>query len=238
MDYIDKLLTTNEKVLVRQRSHWAALLGVALGFVWQMVLLAMLVYAYRSLMSGDGLLMQIPGARELQPELRRALLALPDWVLPLLAVLYIVSAIYTLAMTLLRWLNSINLVTNRRVMHVRGILSKTTIDSSLEKVNDVLLNQPLLGRILGYGHLVIMTASETGLNAMPYLPDPMGFKRALMDAKQAMVGGATIPVMTAPAQTQGGTVAQRMAELQKLKDLGLITPAEFETKRKKLLDEV
>jgi hypothetical protein len=29
-----------------------------------------------------------------------------------------------------------------------------------------------------------------------------------------------------------------MAELQKLKDQGLITPAEFETKRKKLLDEV
>jgi hypothetical protein len=238
MDYVDKLLTTNEKVLIRQRSHWAALLGAAINLFWQVVFLFILYTVYNSLQTGRGLLMQVPGmTEELRRQLMEALRLLPDWLLPLLVVLYSASAVYTLVMTLLLWLNSINLVTNRRVMHVRGILSKTSIDSSLEKVNDVLLNQPLMGRILGYGHLVIMTASETGLNAMPYLPDPMGFKRALMDAKQAMVGGATVPVMTTTT-TQGGTVAERMAQLQKMKDQGLITPAEFDAKRKKLLDEM
>ena len=39
-------------------------------------------------------------------------------------------------------------------------------DSSLEKINDAVLEQSFFGRMLGYGDLDVLTASEIGVDAM------------------------------------------------------------------------
>jgi hypothetical protein len=112
------------------------------------------------------------------------------------------------------------------------MLSKTVIDSSLEKINDVLLNQSLLGRMLGYGDLSIMTASEIGFNTMQFLPDPVEFKRAMLDAK----GG--LSEESRPPTNARANIAERLAQLEQLQQQGLISPAEFETRRQRLLDQI
>ena len=79
--------------------------------------------------------------------------------------------------------------------------------------NDVRLTQSIPGRMLGYGTLEIITASESGINRLEYLPRPMDFKKAMMAAAQASASARGIrsildgSVSTLPAD--GGVVGER-----------------------------
>jgi uncharacterized membrane protein YdbT with pleckstrin-like domain len=83
------------------------------------------------------------------------------------------------------WTTRKFIVTTRRVIQVSGVINKTVVDSSLEKVNDIQLQQRLLGRILGYGDVEILTASELGLNRFTRLNQPLRFKTQLLNAKES-----------------------------------------------------
>jgi len=69
------------------------------------------------------------------------------------------------------------------VIQVEGVLNKKVTDSSLEKVNDVVLTQSVFGRMFGFGDLEILTASESGISRFRMLVEPVRFKRAMLDAK-------------------------------------------------------
>ena len=75
------------------------------------------------------------------------------------------------------------MLTNRRVIQVEGIVNKRATDSSLEKINDAVLTQSIFGRMFGFGDLDILTAAEAGIERFRMLIDPIGFKRAMLDAK-------------------------------------------------------
>ena len=84
---------------------------------------------------------------------------------------------------ILRFLNQEYVLTNRRVLQVAGVLNKTSTDSSLEKINDARLTQSVFGRIFGFGDLDILTAAETGIERFHMIRNPVGFKKAMLDAK-------------------------------------------------------
>ena len=48
------------------------------------------------------------------------------------------------------------------------MLNKTSLDSSLEKINDAVLTQSIFGRMFGFGDLEILTASEIGDQQVPH----------------------------------------------------------------------
>ena len=75
------------------------------------------------------------------------------------------------------------MLTNRRVIQVAGVLNKTSMDSSLEKINDARLSQSVFGRIFGFGDLEILTAADTGVDRFRMIRNPVGFKKAMLDAK-------------------------------------------------------
>ncbi|MBU6359190.1 MAG: PH domain-containing protein [Chloroflexota bacterium] len=79
--------------------------------------------------------------------------------------LMVLLALWGFVQTILMWASNLDVVTTRRFIQVRGILSKSSFDSSLEKINDVAMQQSVIGRILGYGTVSIMTASDVGLNS-------------------------------------------------------------------------
>lgn len=74
-------------------------------------------------------------------------------------------------------------VTNYRIIQVDGIFSKRTMDSSLEKINDVVMTQSILGRLFDFGSIKIMTASDLGVNDLAGLARPAYVKRTLLQAK-------------------------------------------------------
>ena len=56
-------------------------------------------------------------------------------------------------------------------MQVEGIVNKVSKDSSLEKINDAVLRQGCFGRLLDFGDLEILTASDTTVDDFRMLND-------------------------------------------------------------------
>ena len=210
MAYLERLLAPGERIVVRTRRHAIVLLrsvGAALFVILAGVFLAIYV-------GGVGRF----------PEPARVwawggaglaaiglLVALPAW---------------------LRWRSEEYLVTDRRVIQLEGVVSKRVLDSSLDKVNDVRLSQSLAGRLFGFGTIEILTASEVGVNRLDQVPDPLGFKSAMMTAR----GGAPATVAASPAAA--ASTASRLADLDDLKRRGLISEEEYRAKRASILDGV
>lgn len=89
--------------------------------------------------------------------------------------------------TYLVWTNHKYVVTNRRVVQLKGVLSKEVIDASLDQINDVKTDQSLLGRMFNFGDVDVVTASAILTDEMKHIARPLEFKRALMDAKEALL---------------------------------------------------
>jgi uncharacterized membrane protein YdbT with pleckstrin-like domain len=148
----------------------------------------------------------------------------------------IVFALVRLGWDTLQWWAEEYIVTNRRVIQTEGLINKKTIDSSLEKVNDVVLIQSVFGRILGYGTLQIVTGSDVGVNRLHRLRDPITFKTAMLDEKAKLSGdlGEYLP----PGGIRDSDVPKLIADLDDLRRRGLITEAEFAEKKAKLLSQL
>ena len=115
MGYVESLMGRNERIVFLTRQHWLVL--VLYAFVDGLLMVAAFVVA--------------------------ALLSRVSGILAVLAV----SAVLPIAHFVIRYLNWYNeqfIVTNRRVMEIRGVINKRVSDSSLEKVNDVVLVQSML----------------------------------------------------------------------------------------------
>jgi uncharacterized membrane protein YdbT with pleckstrin-like domain len=213
MAYLDRLLAPGERVVVRTRRHAVVLLrgiGAALFLILAGLLLAIYVGGVGRF-SEPARLWAWGGVGLAGLGL---LVALPAW---------------------LRWRSEEYLVTDRRVIQLEGVLAKRVLDSTLDKVNDVRLSQTLAGRLLGFGTIEILTASEGGINRLDQVPGPLAFKHAMMAARggAGAAGAATVATAAAPASTAG-----RLAELEELKRRGLITEDEYRAKRAAILDGV
>ena len=140
------------------------------------------------------------------------------------------------------WWNEQYIVTNRRVIQVEGILDKSVIDSSLEKVNDVVLKQSVFGRILDFGDIEILTGSEIGVNSLTHIYHPIRFKTEMLNQKEslgeidAFENRAKRVLFSEPPTA--GDIPELIAELDELRKKKIITQAEFDKKKKELLDRL
>ncbi len=171
------------------------------------------------------------------------------------AIALALAPLFEMIHELLDWLNERYIITNRRVMEVRGIINKHIRDSALEKVNDVDMTQSILGRLLGYGTVQIITGSDIGVNMFRRIANPVRFKREMLNAKEQLHGTVLAedrgPVV-APAAPTGGaeseaagaapsaraSIADLLVELAELRQKGIISEEEFQTKKKELLDRL
>jgi uncharacterized membrane protein YdbT with pleckstrin-like domain len=145
------------------------------------------------------------------------------WVLPILPLVW-------LGWRYLYWVNKIYMVTNRRVLKLEGLFTKIHRDASLDKINDMNLEQGLLGRLLNYGDLGIATANESASVTYHFLNDPVEFKRQALMSREAARPSAT-PGVTA---VDADPVAQ-LERLAALRDKGVVTEEEFQTTKAQLL---
>lgn len=159
MSYADSLLSTGERVSHRVRQHWLVLLwGARIPIV--AIVAALLIIVLSQNVSG-----------------------IPLDLLKLLSAVLFLGGLAFLIWATLRYLNTEFVLTNRRVVQVEGVVNKRATDSSLEKINDAVLTQSIFGRIFGFGDLDILTAAEAGIERFRMIVDPIGFKRAMLDAK-------------------------------------------------------
>ena len=199
--YVQGLLGQNERIVLATRQHWFVLFS---NIVLEIVLTLVLIVG-------------VSAAATVNP------LAGFGFILVLVPLIGMLRDI-------LVWRNREYIVTNRRVIQINGVFSKDVVDSSLEKVNDVKMNQSFFGRMFGYGDIEILTASETGDNLFRRIGDPIKFKTAMLNSKEKLGYEGT------SAQPQrADDIPAQIAELDKLRKQGIVTEAEFQAKKKELL---
>jgi uncharacterized membrane protein YdbT with pleckstrin-like domain len=154
---------------------------------------------------------------------------------PVAAIGYILVLVPLIGMIrdILIWSNRQYIVTNRRVIQISGVFSKDVVDSSLEKVNDVKMSQSFWGRLFDYGDIEILTASELGVNLFKSISDPVKFKTDMLNAKEEL--GFAESRVGRPAEEDIPTL---IAKLDQLRKQGVISEAEFQSKKAELLAKI
>jgi uncharacterized membrane protein YdbT with pleckstrin-like domain len=89
-------------------------------------------------------------------------------------------------------------VTDQRFIYKRGLLWRTTQELQLRAIEEVNLEQGVLGRLLDFGRLQL---HGTGVNdiRLPNLADPVGLRKALQDG----IAAAAAPAARAMAAAVG-----------------------------------
>jgi len=100
----------------------------------------------------------------------------------------ILIASLVFAYKLLVYANYVVTVTNKQIILEMGIISKSLYTCPLDKVNNVNIHIPILGRLLGYGSVLIQTGAGFGDLAITEIPEPLNFKKVVLDAKNAVLG--------------------------------------------------
>lgn len=164
-----------------------------------------------------------------------------------------VGAAAALVQALIRWVRlaaNAYVLTDRRILRLSGLLGRSSMDSYLDKVNNVEHHQTLWGRLLGYGDVEIDTAAGTGAEVFRRISHPLAWKRAVDAAVAAYHAGVrtpvgAVPATAAPAAPANATPANsapsgadKLRQLKKLLDDGLISEAEFQAKRQQILDQL
>ncbi len=108
---------------------------------------------------------------------------------PAIGVVVLVSGCWTLW----RWLDwrcDLWAVTTHRVVDESGILAVRAVDSPLDKIHNVSLEQSLLGRMMDYGTLVLQTAAESGSTTIDRVARPNAVKDAILEMQDRYRLGA------------------------------------------------
>ena len=231
--YADRLLADGERVALRSRQHVLATF-IEGRVPWALLILALVLLGLDTRLE--------PGpVRDVFGWLGLALLLV---------------GLAWLAYVYLEWYSQDYLVTNRRVIKVEGILGKRSADSSLEKINDAVLQQSLFGRMLGYGDLDILTAAEESVDRYRMLSQAQTFKRTMLDEKHRLeqeafqipappLRAAPPPPAPEPApavapgppprQMSSEEITGALSNLADLRDRGAISPEDYEAKKQELL---
>ncbi|MCK4831662.1 MAG: SHOCT domain-containing protein, partial [Anaerolineales bacterium] len=113
---------------------------------------------------------------------------------------------------------------------------------SLEKVNDVVLKQSAVGRLLGFGDIEILTASEIGVNRLIRIHRPIRFKTEMLNQKENLgeidAFQTRAKRLLASEPPTAGDIPELIAELDELRQKGILSQAEFDKKKQDLLNRL
>ena len=150
--YIDDILQPGEKVLYSTNAHWIFFLPAILLWVLAAVFF---------LLSG-----MVPAG---------SALIVVCWALA--AIIAVVALYRTVTAWFHRWTTETD-VTNLRVVHKTGFISRKTFEMSLDKVESVDVTQSIMGRVFDFGDVTIMGVGE-GKETITTIASPLAFRNSI-----------------------------------------------------------
>ena len=90
-------------------------------------------------------------------------------------------AVFTLFIAPLvdRWTDEF-VITNKRVVVKTGLVRRRTIELNLTKIESVNIDQSILGRILGFGSIMIVGTGGTK-EIFPHINNPLTFRKKFQE---------------------------------------------------------
>jgi len=191
MGYTEDLLATNESIVYRTKQHWMApIFGTVTGVL--ILIGGVVLFGVQLTLATDGVM--------------GFLRTVAFWA----SLGLIIFGVVRVGYSYIQWLVEDYAVTNQKVVKVAGLFRKRTSGAALEKINDVVMEQGPLGRMLHYGTLQVSTASDSSDLTYETMRAPADFRRAMLDQKmvfeqadarsiaEAVREGQTAPQAAAP----------------------------------------
>lgn len=145
---------------------------------------------------------------------------------------YLVPLLYLL-WAYLAWHKKEFVLTDRRVVRQEGVLSVSSFDAPLDKINNVFHKQSFMGRLLNYGEVGLETASEQGTTIFDFLSKPVDFKNCIVHQRElCRTNSVSAGIPSQP------NIPQLLEDLASLRDRSIITEAEFQEKKQALLKKI
>jgi uncharacterized membrane protein YdbT with pleckstrin-like domain len=139
----DEYLLDTERRVIRVRLHWAYLAWDLFEAVALLAVAVMISYL-------------------LPPSM---------WLLQNILWYAALFVVLRLAYVVLMWWVERIVVTDKRMMMTTGIITTKVLMMPITKVTDLTYERPLMGRVLGYGTMVVESAGQIqALNRLEYLP--------------------------------------------------------------------
>ena len=230
MNELDGNLLTGEQIIFETKKHWFAPIRASLIAI--LILLGAVALRWLA-PSGDGIIGGIGGLMDLIST--GLLLVAIAWIL------------YNVA----EFLSAHFGVTNMRVLRYEGLIRRRSSETLLAMLTDVRLDEPALGRALGFGNLKILTSSgAAGEDEFMTVAKAKELRTAIQEQKAKMMTGGPAPApvaaqppappatpaaAAAPPATPAGDTASSLAALDSLRSQGLITEEEYQAKRSEIL---
>ncbi|MCH8129380.1 MAG: PH domain-containing protein [Acidobacteria bacterium] len=208
MPWPEDVLTDDEDIVVAFRQHWKLL---AVPFAWFVGVLIVLIVIFLWLPVGGGF--------ELALDL--LVLAAFGW--------FVVRPVVD-------WWMTRYVLTTERLITRKGLIALSGIEIPLERITNVNFSQSFWERFLGAGDLLVESAGTTGQSRFANIPRPDQFASVLYNARERRT--LALQSGSAAGGAKGDDAIDKLSRLKRLHDDGVISDAEYEEKRKKLLGEI
>lgn len=144
---------------------------------------------------------------------------------------------------LVRWANTYYLVTDRRIVYWKGVPRWRGIELSLHLVEEIDANQTMWQRLLGVGTLAVRSVVEGHVRGLSFVPRPAEVCREVYrlqrEAEQQAIADSHPEAPVAAAGDEffepSLDIPDQIRKLWELVELGILSEAEFEEKKRDLL---
>lgn len=163
-----------------------------------------------------------------------------NWVGPSQAAagVLVLASLGWVGVTYAKWVTTNFVITTDRLIYRHGVLSKHGVEIPLERVNTVFFSQTILERVLGSGDLVIESAGEMGRQSFSNVRKPSAVQNEIYKQMEANENRKFDRLAGAGGRPAGGSIPDQIAQLDQLRQQGVLTQAEFDAKKQQLLDKM
>ena len=210
MAFPRRLLAEHETLVFDLKPHWIAL---APAVLWTLLILVATFFGFQ-------------------------LLDDPDWARLAVAIVALVAFGVLAVGPFLQWMFTHFVLTTDRLITRSGVIAKRSKEIPLERINDVAFTQGIVERMLGAGDLLIESAGERGQNRISNVRKPEEvqltiYKETEANNNRMMRGGE------GPAEpNREASIPEQIEALARLRQQGVISDTEFESKKQELLKRI
>jgi len=133
-----------------------------------------------------------------------------------------------------QWITTDFVLTTDRLIYRKGVVSRQGKEIPLERLNDVSFHQSLLQRVLGAGDLLVESGGERGQQQFGHFAHPQDTQNEVHRAIEAAAARDADRI----AGRRELSPLEQLEKLEELRQRGVISQAEFEVKKAKLLDRL
>ncbi len=145
-----------------------------------------------------------------------------------------VVALLWFLVRLTQWITTDFVLTTDRLIYRKGVVSRQGREIPLERINDVSFTQSLFQRMLRAGDLLVESGGERGQSSFGHFANPQSIQNEIHRAIEA----AAARDADRMAGRRELSPLEQLEKLEELRQRGVISQAEFDLKKAKLLDRL